>query len=97
MENIDNQSVELQRRTSAFNNRLFTFAIVNKTHCVDIPIFMERSFAIYRSELQRAIDNYNMVKSMTVFVAVFEKEVQVEARALLNKRYISRPLIRCYR
>lgn len=75
MEQTTNQKVELQRRNNAFNNRLFTFAIVSKTLCVDIPIFMEDSFAIYRSELQRAIDTHNMVKSMTVFVAEFEKEV----------------------
>lgn len=75
MEQNTNPKVELQRRNNAFNKRLFTFAIVSKTQCVNIPDFMEDSFEIYRSELQRAIDIHNMVKSMCVFVAEFEKEV----------------------
>lgn len=69
----DVPSVELQVRENAFNRRINTFAIVNNGH-IDIEIFLNDAFRIYRSELTRNIENFINVKSMTVFVAEFEKK-----------------------
>lgn len=43
-------SVELQVRENAFNRRMNTFAIVNNGH-IDIEIFQNDAFRIYRSEI----------------------------------------------
>lgn len=75
MENIEAQpststienvpSVELQARECAFDRRINTFAIVNHGH-IDVEIFLNDAFRIYRSELTKNIENFNNVKSMTV-------------------------------
>lgn len=74
MENI-NDRVELQVRDRAFNRRLFTFAILNKAQHIDIELFLKDAFYIYQPELHRFLDEHNMVKSMTILTAEFEKSV----------------------
>lgn len=69
-----NPSVELQVRESAFEKRIHTFAIVNNNHG-DILEFMRAAFPIYQSELLRNLEVHNIVKSMTILVAEFEKQI----------------------
>lgn len=69
------ESVELQVRNSAFDRRLRTFAIVNKVPRLDIEDFLKDAFHLYEREIVNAVGEYNMIKSMTVFVAEYEKEL----------------------
>lgn len=72
MEN-GSENVVLQVRDSAFNRRIRTFAIVNKVQHIDIEAFLKDAFYIYRTELTRTLEERNMVKTMTIFVAEFQK------------------------
>lgn len=71
-----NKSVELQVRESAFEKRIHTFAIVNNNH-LDILEFMHDALSIYQSELTRNLEVQNIVKSMTILIAEFEKTVSI--------------------
>lgn len=62
MEQSIDQKVEFQKRNSAFNRRLFTFAIVNKSNHIDIEAFLKDAFLLYKSDLQHALNLHNMVK-----------------------------------
>lgn len=72
MENVESR-VELQIRERAFNRRIHTFAIVNKNH-VDIEDFLSDAYHQYQSEVLRILNEFNIVKSMTIFAAEFEKK-----------------------
>lgn len=69
-----NQRVELQVLETAFERRIHNFAIVNKEH-IDIAEFLNDSFDIYQTELKRNLEEYNMVKSMSILVAEYEKKI----------------------
>lgn len=69
-----NESVELQNRECAFNKRINSFAVVNNKH-LDIAEFLSDAFPIYQTELMRNLEERNIVKSMTILVAEFEKKV----------------------
>lgn len=74
MEN-SGERIELQIRKSAFNKRIHTFSLVNKEH-IDIEDFMNDAFDLYHAEMTKILNEHNMVKSSTIFVAEFEKDVQ---------------------
>lgn len=69
-----NDRVELQIRDRVFNRRIHTFAIVNKDH-IDIESFLNDAFHIYESEVTRILEEFNIVKSLTIFAAEFEKKI----------------------
>lgn len=75
MENNENKRVELQFRNSAFDRRISTFAIVNKVQRVSIVEFLKDAFDIYESEMNRAVELNNMVKSISILTAEFEKDI----------------------
>lgn len=75
------ETVELQGRNSAFDRRIRTFAIVNKVPRLDVDDFLKDAFHIYEREIVNAVEEYNMIKSMTIFVAEYEKEV---LKSILN-------------
>lgn len=66
--------VELQVRNSAFNRRIYTFAIINKDH-IDIRAFLNDAFHIYKSELSQILEEHHIVKTNTKFGAEFEKKI----------------------
>lgn len=72
MSNVD-ESVELQVRQYGYGERLYKFAIVDKTIRIDIEAFLKEAFHIYENELDRVIGLHNMVKSITILTAEFEK------------------------
>lgn len=74
MENAGDR-IELQIRGSAFNKRIYTFSLVNKEH-IDVEDFLNDAFDLYHSEMINILDEHNMVKSSTIFVVEFEKDVQ---------------------
>lgn len=70
-----NGNIELQIRNSAFRNRLRTFAVVNN-HChIDVKVFLNSAFPIYKTQIGSAIRLNGMVKSTAIFVAEFEKRI----------------------
>lgn len=73
MENIESR-VELRIRKRAFYNRIHTFAIINNDH-IDVEPFLKDAFHHYKSEVMRILNEFNIVKSITIFVAEFEKKV----------------------
>lgn len=69
-----NESVELQVLNSAYNRRIHTFAIVNKTH-FDVEKFLNDAFFLYQSEVLQTLETHNMVKTMAILIAIFEKKL----------------------
>lgn len=70
---MENASVELQNLERAFNRRIRTFAIVNKGHS-EIEAILNDAFNIYRVELTHILEEYSLVKTLSVFAAEFEKK-----------------------
>lgn len=67
-----NNRVELEVSQRAFSGRIHTFAIVNKEH-VDIKAFFADAYRFYESELTRTIEQFEMVKTRSVFLVEFKK------------------------
>lgn len=69
-----NDRIEFQAIDKAFNRRIRTFAVVNKVH-VDISEFLNDAFRIYQTELVRTLEEHNIIKTMAILVAEFEKKL----------------------
>lgn len=71
----DGECVEFQACANAFNKRLSTFNIVNKVQRTDIQSFLNDAYKIYQKELMCILEKYNIVKSLSILAAEFEKKV----------------------
>lgn len=72
--------IELQVNQRAYSGRIYTFAIVNKNH-INTEAFFHDAFHIYKSEIERIFERYQMIKVRSVFSVEFEKK---EEREQLN-------------
>lgn len=74
MENISDL-VELQVVESAFERRIRTFAIVNKDDVLlDVEKFLENAAHLYKAELKHVLHDFNIIKTMSILAADFEKK-----------------------
>lgn len=67
--------IEVEVRDTAFRRRIETFAIVNNDVHFDVDVFLLDAYSLYEREISRIIERKNMVKTLTVFVAEFEKKI----------------------
>lgn len=67
-------SVTVQEREAAFNIRLQTYAIVNDGH-IDIGDFFNNAFEIFGNRQRRLITDHFIIKTYTIFVGEFSKDV----------------------
>lgn len=70
----DNDSLNLEIRENAFERRIRTIAIVNKTH-IDVTQFLKDTYSLYKSEVLKMIDEHYITKTKACFIAEFEKNV----------------------
>lgn len=68
--------IELVARSSAFSKRLESFAVINHEH-IDIQEFLADAFHYFKSKVSEVIENLQLIKVSTCFVAEFEKVVHV--------------------
>lgn len=66
--------VELKMLESAFDRRILSFAIVNISH-LDIHLFMNDAFELYKTEVNRVLESFQMIKSMAILRVEFEKKI----------------------
>jgi len=71
---MEGERVEFQTLESAFNKRIHAFSILNKDH-TKIEEFLSDAFHIYEREILSSMEKYPTIKSMTIFVAEFEKKI----------------------
>lgn len=73
--------VELQVSNSAFGRRIREFNINNFGYR-DIERFLSSAFELYQSEIIEALTEFNIIKTLSYFIAEFE-------RAFVNNEYES--------
>lgn len=69
--------VVFQERGTAFDRRLFTFAVVNVEH-IDIGEFLADAYHHLQAEITKLIEVHTLVKVNTVFKATFSKFVDTD-------------------
>lgn len=80
-------NVYFEVRQSAFNARMYTFAIVNERH-IDIRGFLADGFYLFDHEIQRVIDEHFIVKLSCCLIVVLEKIVQTDDGEMKEKQTI---------
>lgn len=65
-------SIEVQERNFAYQNRLQTFSLVNREH-IDINQFLFDAFPHFEQKINFILETYNIIKVSGCFCAVFEK------------------------
>lgn len=71
------EQVEFQVRESAFENRLHTFAVINRGH-IDIKEFMNDAFHYFETEINPIVLDNCIVNVSACLIAVYEKIVVTE-------------------
>lgn len=80
-------AVVYQRRESAFNGRIKTYAIVNVEH-IDLAAFLSDAYTIFESKQRTLIENRHLIKTCAIFEAEFKK-LTPDAQEIRTKLYIS--------
>lgn len=88
--------VELQVSNSAFGRRIREFDLVNKGY-KKIEEFWVNAFEIYQDKLTEAVAEFDLIKTVSVFSAEFERSFHVEGEndVLMEKRDIHIPTKKC--
>lgn len=79
--------IDFEQRESAFSQRLYTFAVVNREH-IDIRDFLADAFEYFDAEVRGMIRDHNIVKLSGNFSAVFEKPIETSENNLTEKQTI---------
>lgn len=76
-----------EQRESAFDRRLYTFAVVNVDH-FDVREFLFDAFEYFDAEVHGLLEEHHMIKLCANFSAVFEKDIESSQNNLLEKQTI---------
>lgn len=79
--------INFEQRESAFNRRLYSFAIVNLEH-IDIRDFLTDAFEYFDSEVRGLLGGHLIIKLSGCFSAEFEKIIQTSENELREKQTI---------
>lgn len=67
--------IHFEQRNSAFNRRIYTFAVVNRDH-IDIRQFLHDAFDYFDAEIRGILQERHMVKVNAILSVVFEKPIE---------------------
>lgn len=67
--------IEFVQRESAFQRRLYTFAVINREH-IDIKEFLLDVFDYFDAEVRGILELHYIIKLNGNFSAVFEKAIE---------------------
>lgn len=90
----ENPHVQLQVPNSAFGRRIREFDLVNKGF-TDIEPFLLSAFDLYQSQILEAVRQFDMIKTLSYFTAVFERSFQSDENSdpIFEKRTAHIPTI----
>lgn len=91
----DYPHVKLQETNSAFGRRMHEFDLVNNGF-KDIEEFLLNAFELYRAQIINAIAQFDLIKTLSYFIAEFERSFQnddQQSEPLHEKRMIYIPSI----
>lgn len=71
----EDNRIFVELREHAFTHRIQRFALINNNNIyIDIDQFLNASYALYKMEMEKVLQRFKYVKTMTVFVLEFEKK-----------------------
>lgn len=86
--------VQLQVPNSAFGRRIREFDLVNNGF-TDIEPFLMGAFELYQSQIKEAVNQFDMIKTLSYFTAEFERAFQTDESSdpIFEKRTVHIPTI----
>lgn len=72
--------VELKVLNSAFNHRKREFEILNDGY-KNIEEFLLSAFEVYRLQLAEAVEEFNLIKTVSYFNGVFERSFLIDEQS----------------
>lgn len=76
----EDERIALELREHVFNRRIRRFALINNNFYTDLEEFLKDAYSLYKTEIERLLEQFKLVKTMTVLTLEFEKKKFITKR-----------------